>query len=251
MSAYRAALDHTTRTIDIRATYFRNLVVAVVSLGLGAIFWALITWTLSPLVGVFLLLPICGVFFFLDNRLLNDWRSQLFEGWARGELDFRSFRAAVEAIPTLPKDTLQSMLATLPSAGDLSTEQGISPTTREAIAAVVTAIHACRSDAIALKAAGYTIIGGSLAVAVTLGIWQPLWGMAVIMSFPPLQRRVRLWRLKCAWRRASAVRRQPDFDRKKCMELAGCLSWDPISASEKGRFLDSWSQDERTTAVSH
>jgi hypothetical protein len=104
----------------------------------------LVAWALSPLAGFFLLLPISSVCV-LDSRLLNDWRLQLLEGWARGELDFRSFRAAVEAVPTLPKDTLQSMLATLPSAGSFITEQGISSSTRNAIAAVVTAIHACRS----------------------------------------------------------------------------------------------------------
>ena len=37
MSAYRIAIDQTTKTIDSRARYFRNLVVAVVVLTLGSI----------------------------------------------------------------------------------------------------------------------------------------------------------------------------------------------------------------------
>ncbi len=135
MSAYRIAIDQTTKMIDNRARYFRNLVVAVVVLTLGSLGWAAVTWTFLPLSGLLLLLPLCGRFFFLDAKLLNDWRSQLLDAWVKNDIEFRGFCDAVSAIPTLPKNTIQSMLATLPSAGDLAAEQRISSSTREATAA--------------------------------------------------------------------------------------------------------------------
>jgi len=250
VSAYRVAIDQTIRVINSRATSFRNLVVAVVLVSLSSMIWALVTWTLTPLVGFLLLLPLCGLFFFLDSRLLNTWQSQLFAGWARGELDFQGFRAAVEAIPTLPKDTLQGMLGTLPSAGDLITEQRLSPSTRDAIATVVTAIHACYSDALALKVVGYTIVGGSLIVAVVLRTRQPLLGIAIITLFPLVQKRLRRWRLTRSRERTLAAPQQPDFDYKKFVELVACLPWEPISASEREAFLDSWSVRQGSTPVS-
>jgi hypothetical protein len=250
VSAYRVAIDQTIYTINSRAKYFRNLVVAVVSVSLGSIMWALVTWALSPLVACFLLLPICGLFFFLDSRLLNDWRSQLLEGWARGEPDFQSFRAAVDAIPTLPKDTLQSMLATLPSAGDLITEQRLSPGTRDAIATVVTAIHACHSDTLALKVVCYAVVGSSFIAAVVLRMWQPLSGIAIITLFPLLQKRLRRWRLRRSKERTLAAPQQPDFDCKKFAELVACLPWEPIPAAEKDAFLANWSARQRSTPAS-
>ena len=96
-----------------------------------------------------LLLPMCGVYFFLDSEVLNEWRAKLFEGWIKGEIDFEVLRQTVAGLTTLPKDTLQSMLATLPSVGDILKEQAISSSTREAIALLSTTIDACRSDAIA------------------------------------------------------------------------------------------------------
>jgi len=119
VSAYQTAINLTTLTIDRRANNYRNLVVAVVLVSLGSIGWAIFAPSLSALSGFFLLLPVCGLYLFIDGKLLNDWRSRLLEGWVRGEIDFQAFCQAVDAIPTLPKSTLQGMIATLPSAGDL------------------------------------------------------------------------------------------------------------------------------------
>jgi hypothetical protein len=57
--------------------HFRKLVVAVVVLTITSISWAAVTWTLSVLSGLLLLLPLCGGFFIIDGKLLND-----------GDLDF-------------------------------------------------------------------------------------------------------------------------------------------------------------------
>jgi hypothetical protein len=110
VSTYRLAILQTITTIDIRARYFRNLVVTVVMLTVGSIGWAAVTWTFSPLAGLLLLLPLCGLFFFLDAKLLNDWRSQLFDAWLRKDIEFRDFCEAASAIPMLPKTLYNACL---------------------------------------------------------------------------------------------------------------------------------------------
>ena len=237
MSAYQTAINLTTLTIDRRANNYRNLVVAVVLVSLGSIGWAIFAPSLSALSGFFLLLPVCGLYLFIDGKLLNDWRSRLLEGWVRGEIDFQAFCQAVDAIPTLPKSTLQGMIATLPSAGDLLTEQGISPITREAISAVVMTIHTCRSDAAAIKVFGFAVAGGSLMVAAALRTWQPLLGMVVVLALPLLRKWLRLWRLRCSKERTPGAQQQLDFNAEKYLEIVTCLDWEPILASEKYNFL--------------
>jgi hypothetical protein len=237
MSAYRIAILQTITTIDNRACYFRNLVVAVVVLTLAFIGWAAVTGTFSPLAGLLLLLPAYGVFFFLDAKLLNDWRAQLLDAWVRKEIEFRAFCDAVSAIPTLPKDMLHSMLTTLPSAGDLPAEQGSSSSTREAAAALTTTMHACESDAMALKATGLAISSGSLIIAVILWMWQPILGITVLALVPLLRNWLRSRRLRALGKRTAATRAKPDFSDAKYGELVAKLPWDSISPAEKPAFV--------------
>jgi hypothetical protein len=237
MSAYRLAVLHTITTIDTRARYFRNLVVAIVMLTLGSMGWAVVTWTFSPLAGVLLLLPAGGLFFFLDAKLLNDWRSRLLDTWVKKEMELRVFCDAVSAIPTLPKETLQSMLATLPSAGDLSTEKRISSGTREVTAARAAAIYVCQSDAMALQATGFAITTGSLLIAVILWMWQPILGITGLALFPFMRKWLRRRRLRTLGERTAALQAKPDFSKGTYRELVARLPWSPISPVEKRAFF--------------
>jgi hypothetical protein len=232
VSAYRIALDQTTNTIDSRARYFRNLVVMVVVLTLGSIGWAAVAWSVSPLATLLLLLPLCGLFFFLDAKILNDWRSQLLDAWIKKDIEFCGFCDAASAIPTLPKDTLQSMLATLPSAGDLPAEQRIASSTREAVAALTTTMHACQSDALALKASGFAIATGSLVMTVILWMWQPLLASVAVPSLPLLRKGLTWRRLGILRQQTFTTQRQPDFDHKKYAELVASLPCE-MAAKEK------------------
>lgn len=67
-----------------------------------------------------------------------------------------------------------------------------SASTREAIVAVVTTIHACHSDAVAVKAAAFAISGGSLILAVLLWTWQSLLGILTVAALSWLQKWMRL-----------------------------------------------------------
>jgi hypothetical protein len=237
--AYRIAVLQTIATINNRARYFRNLVVTVVVLTLGSIGGAAVTLTFSPLDGLLLIFPAFGVFFFLDAKLVNDWRSQLFDAWVKKEIEFRGFCDAIRAITTLPKDTLQSMLTTFPLTGDLVAEQGISSSTRENAAILTTTMHACQSDAIALKATGFAIAAGSLIVAVILWMWKPLLGITVLVMFPFMQKWLRHRRLRALGERTVAARAKPAFSNAKYDELLANLPWHPISPAEKVAFLNS------------
>ena len=237
MSAYRDAIDHTTQTIGNRAKQYRNLIVAVTFVGLGSILWAGIVWSWLPLTGIFLLVPLCGLYLFVDETLLNQWRHGLFIAWVNGEIDFYALDEAVLPIATLPKDTVRSMLETLPSAGDLAAEQGILASTRMAIATVVNMIHACRSDQIAFKAAVYTVAGSAGGVAAAFWMWQPLLGAFGIGLVLLLRKGLKKRRLKNAGERIVAAQQEPDFNLENFLKIVGQIHWTPISDSEKRTIL--------------
>jgi hypothetical protein len=237
LSSYRVAIDHTTQTIDRRAKHFRNLIVAVTFIDLGSILWAGIAWSWFPLAGIFLLIPFCGLYFFIDEKLLSQWQHGLFAQWEKSELDFSALHEAVTSISTLPKNTVESMLETLPSAGELVAEQSVSSSTRRAIVAVVIAIHACRADSIAFKTAGYSIAGGVILVAVLFRMWQPILGLFVVILVFLLRRWVKAQRLLGARERIINVQQKPDFSLEKFLKIVNQVNWSPIPTKEREKFL--------------
>jgi hypothetical protein len=223
VSPYRVAIDRTTNTIDTRARYFRNLIVIVVTLTLVSIIGAAVARRFFPLTGLLLLLPTCGFFFVLDSKLLGNWRSRLLEAWAKKDIDFRALYEALNAVPKLPKETLRSMLATLPSAGDLPAEQRISSSTREAVAAAVADIHARQSDTVVLKAAFTAIVSTSVIVAMALRIWEPLLGNVAVFVLPISKAWLNRKRMGEVRKRMLAARAKPDFNNEKYGQLVKSL----------------------------
>jgi hypothetical protein len=223
VSPYRIAIDRTTDTIDRRARYFRNLIVAVVMVGLGSLGWTVVSRNFSPLAGLLLLLPLCGLFFFLDAELLDNWRSHLLEAWVKKDIDFQAFCDAVNAVPKLPKETLGSMLATLPSAPDLVAEQRVSSSTREGVAAAVAGSHASQSDAVALKAAAAAIVSGAVIVALASRSWEPLSGGLATLLLPILGKWLKRRRIEAVKKRTSTARAKPDFSNEKYEEQVSFL----------------------------
>ncbi|MGB0911754.1 MAG: hypothetical protein ACPGYT_15450, partial [Nitrospirales bacterium] len=183
MSVYKMAIDATTRTIDRRAFYYRNLIVVVVAISLCSIGWSLITWQWVPLLGCLLLFPICGLYFFLDGQLLQRWRSQLLEPWSLKEVDLLAFKPAIEAVPSLPSGSLQSMLMTLPWSDELLVEHQLSASTRQAVVLVVNLLHSCRAALIVSKTLVVFIIVASLILVVILWEWEPLLGLVLGVVF--------------------------------------------------------------------
>ena len=242
ISHYRIAIERTTATLDRRAKHFRNLIVAVTFVGLGSTLWAGLTWSWLPLTGTFLFIPLCGLYLFIDGSLLSRWRLELFSGWERGEIDLSAFRDAIILIPTLPTNSIDSMLAMLPIIGDLVAEQGISSSTRRAIAGLVTTINTCRSDAIIIKTVVFTIIGCVIIAAIAFWQWQPLLGMAAVGLTPLLQKWVKTKRLRCVREIIRNAQKDSDFSLQKFKNLADSVQWAPISVMEKQTLLSSFSK---------
>jgi len=240
MSVYRVAIDQTTEAIDRRAKYYRNLIVSIVSIGMGAIILAAFTSSWSPLTGFLLFFPACGAYFFCDHRLLNQWRLGLFAVWMKNELDFQAFFPAMNALPTLPKGSLESMLATLPLLkADLFSEQQISSPTRELVADLLMTKYAFRSDSLALKTAAYVMLSALLILSVEFQIWQPLVGILVLAGIPIMQKGMRLRRINKMKENLRRVSKLPDFNREAYLEFVHKLSQPPIPAAEIEQLLQS------------
>jgi hypothetical protein len=223
MSLYRTAIDQTARTIDQRAKNFRNQIVTVVILSLASLTWAAVTRSIHPLAGLLLLFPVCGYFLLFDARLLNKWRGKLLQTWKDQQVDFAAFRDAVSATPRLPRNTLDGMLATLPDLGSLSVEQELSGGTREAITSIIQAEYGIRSDALAVKAVGYSVAGASVILAVTAGSWLPLALMTTIVLLLPVRSRLRKMRAKKAWASVRAVEASQECDVEKVRDATQYL----------------------------
>ena len=230
VSVYRVAIDQTTKAIDTRAKYFRNLIVAVTMLCLSSLGWAIAARTLSPLSGLLLLFPLCSFFFLLDGSILDHWRSRLVEIWIQKNMDFKIFCDVISAVQGLPKNTLASMLATLPSSRTLVAEQEISASTREAVAAVITKVHEVQSDTLALKTAAATILSVSVAAAVYRRTWEPLSSSFAILLLPILGKSLRRKRKRTFEKKGLAARAKPGFSEEMYQELVArlCSPSNPI-----------------------
>jgi hypothetical protein len=238
MSPYRVAIDYTSRTIEARARNHRNLVVAVVLLALATIIMAGVNRSIVPLAALCLLVPLCGVFFLLDARLLDEWRCRVLEAWVTRDIDLEPFRGAVSAAPALPNETLQSMLATLPDTRGVVREHDIASSTREGVATASRGVHACQRHALALR----TLAAATVASCVVLGLASRWWGAAafaliavlVTRGIGVLRRRQCINDLKAS---AAEASRKEGFNAQRFAELIGRLPWEPLTPSAQNAVL--------------
>ncbi len=238
VSAYRGAIDQTATTITNRAKNFRNLVITVIALSFGSIVGGLLTWRLLPFTGLLLVVPVCGLFFLWDQKLLRDWRNYLIDSWVRKDVDFTSFCEAITSISTLPKETVRSMLVTIPNTKDLIAEQEMSSSTRDGVAAAVAGIHACQFDTLALKTTATAIVSGFVVFAVNSQNWKLLFGGFLIVLLTVLGKWLKRRRIKILKRKTFAARANVDFNREKYCQLVSSLHWSPISKADKDALLN-------------
>jgi hypothetical protein len=223
MSPYRAAIERTTATIENRARYFRNLVIAVVVLCLATAVWAVVMRAPAALPGLLFLAPLAGSFFFADSGLLEQWRAELLAGWVRRDLDFAALRAALASTPTLPKQTVLAMLATLPDLGELASEQRISTPTRATVAEVSGAIQRRNRSLLGVRIVASAIAVSGVVASVLASSSIPLFGLIALGLLPVasvyIRRRYVLWR-------DTTVERSRDlseFCHADCTRLIGTL----------------------------
>ena len=237
MSAYKAAIDETVKTIDKRAKCYRNLIAVVLITSFCSIGSAVVTWTLAPVAGLLLILPICGFYFLLDGKLLSDWQSQLFTSWIKRDLDFWGFRDAMRVAPHLPKATLQSMVETLPSSSNWAMERAASGKTREAVVLIVSTINDSRANTALLKAGAMSIVVASILWAVTLADWYPMMFIAAILPLLLLII-MRKWRFLHKLRMLmTVVRQHQEFNEEVFSGLIDHLNWSEILSSEREKMI--------------
>lgn len=233
MSAYSVAFDLTVQTIERRARFYRNLIAVIIAVSLCSAGGALAAWTPEAMTGLLLIYPVCCFYFFLDERLLNDWRSQLCANWAKKELDFWAFRDAMLAMPNFPKATLQSMVETLPASPDWSMERAASERTRKVLTLVVTAIHDSRANTALIKAAAAAMVAVSIIFTMVLGVWYPILFIAAIALLPLFGIGMKGRRLRKLRTSIIAARQDAEFNGELFTGLINYLNWGGISLSEK------------------
>jgi hypothetical protein len=109
------AIDSTVRTMENRATLYRNLVVAVSAVSVLSIFFMVFFHHWIALAGLVLPVPMTGAFLFLDSRLVRRWRAGIVEMARFRDLDEENFVKTISAFRHLPPNALKAMLLTLSS----------------------------------------------------------------------------------------------------------------------------------------
>ena len=212
MLDYRTAITATQDAIHRRATLFRNQAIAVVALIGLTLLYSLIAGEWRALLAIVLLVPVCGAFFIADGRTVDRWRNQLLSGWTAKEIDFEAFRQAMRALPRLPQGTLEGMLETLPTVGDLTYEQSLHSSTRQAIAAACLASHYRQADALLLRVIGSGIVTVGVMSAVWTANWRVLTGAVALVMLPFAASWLRRRRQAACESIVAACRSLPDFD---------------------------------------
>jgi hypothetical protein len=223
MSVYRILIDETTHVLQRRARYYRDLIVAVVLVGLVAGVWSLVARSPAPLLGLVLAVPLSGLFIFLDHKVLEGWCTRLLEVWSTRELDLSAFAAAIRANPALPKETTEGMLATLPLAGSLVEEQRMTIATRQAVAAKALERHRSISEVVILKTLVASVSAAALIVAVGTHQTRPLALLATVAVVPVMRIGMKRRRAAESECRIAACRGQPGFSKHEYERLVATL----------------------------
>jgi hypothetical protein len=126
----------------------------------------------------------------------------------------------VRAVPSFPRATVESMLASLPRAANLGEERSLSGATRNAIAATVLAAHRQRADLLLMRAAGSAVVVGVLTTIWTrmsLALWMlPSFGLLVAARLTFRRRRTRRHEANLAACRADVQFNETDYRRIVC-----------------------------------
>jgi hypothetical protein len=183
-AAYRFAIDGTSNAVQKRARNFRNLVVAVVLIGVIGFVWAIAARSVLPLAAWLFAIPACNIFLVADARALNRWRSDILANWVARDLDLTALGEAIRAHPALPRETTTAMLATLPTEGGIVFERGVLNATRRAVAARIRCVDETRAHTLVLTTAASSVGTGCVATALWTARWWPLLGLTILALTP-------------------------------------------------------------------
>lgn len=236
-SGFDEAMRLTMHTIQVRAMRYRNFVIGVVSIAFMSMVWAGITLSWHPLLGLLVLVPLCGVFLSLDTSTVHRWRHQVLEMWIYDRLDLAIFTHAMTTIRPLPSYTLHGMLSTLPLTGHGLAGRPLSPGTRRGLALTVQTLNRCQHDRTIWATLAGTVGLTCLVWALVHWSWRPLVGILGIAPVIALG----TWYHRACFRRwkhhMDKFQQEYGLEIKDFLEIASRLEWDAMSDKKKDKLL--------------
>jgi hypothetical protein len=121
------AIRCTVQAIERRSRFYRNLIVAVSIVGLGSVGLAIAFRNPIMIIGLIILAPLVGGFFFLDGRLVQRWRAEILDMSRSSKVNLSTFRKTILQLRYLPAGCLQGMLSMLPPDAQAKQDQGRLP----------------------------------------------------------------------------------------------------------------------------
>jgi hypothetical protein len=169
----------TLRTIERRSSWYRTLVVAVVLVCSSSIGAALVMWSWLPILGLWLCIPMTGVFLFVDAREVRRWHDHALAGWLAGSVGLLELKQGLEMYPRIPSLTLAGMLSTLPEPGFEEIDGRGAAEDKPRVAAESTRLLVRKEWRCALGVFALALAVASGAVALVLGSGMALAGLGI------------------------------------------------------------------------
>jgi len=236
-SSFKEALNLTTQVIEVRVKWFRNLIICVVVVALASLILALIQFSWQPLLGLILLVPLCGSFLYLDSHLVNHWQERILQMWVQEDLDLTIFYNSMSTIRMFPQRMFQGMLKTLLINNQSIDSRNLNQEVKKSLVHTIQTISRCQNHKIVFFSFAYTFALISMALAGMLKSWLPLFGLLLF----PLLLGISNWsnslELQHLRRHFLEMNRQEKEKFKYFFEAASQLDWGSIPEKKKAQFL--------------
>lgn len=237
-SGYSKAIQLTTQTIDARAARFRNLVIGVVVI--SAICMVLTSFQCSwhPLLGLFLLVPLCGMYFSLDIGIVNRWQEQILFQWTQENLDLTIFSANISQIRIIPNKTLKSMISMLPTDNVAIRIENLHIEQRRALALALQAISRIQHDRTTFLVLVYTITLGFFALVLFYKSWLPLLVLFLIIPVWLIRSLTISWQFNRLIKQIIKIKQKQVINLSEYLEAFAQIDWDGIPIKRKNQLLN-------------
>jgi hypothetical protein len=236
-SPFREAMSFTTQAIEMRMKWFRNLIIGVVVVALSSLILAFIQFSFRPLWGLVLLVPLCGVFLYLDSRIVNLWQERILQMWVQGDLDLTIFYNSMSTIRMFPHRMFQGMLKTLLINNQSIDSRNLNQEVKKSLVHTIQTISRCQNNKIVFFSLAYTFALISMAMAEMLKSWLPLFGLLLVPLLLGMNNWSNSLKLRHLRRHFLEMNRQEKEKFKYFFEAASQLDWGSILEKKKVQLL--------------
>jgi hypothetical protein len=231
----REAMQWTVDALGHRLVGFRNLVLTIGLVVLVSMVAAIVLRSWLPLLGLFVVVTLCGVYWCRDETQVGRWQGRILDLWHEDKLDLDVLAETLLLTPGLPHRLLGGMLDGLPTRSRGFPR--ITPDLRTATALTMQTINRCHWDWTALATLAHSVVLASLAWAVLAGSFRPILGLVLAPLVLGLSSVSADFRLRRWYRRILPLIRA-GLDRREFAELARRLDWGPILPRTKERWIE-------------